>query len=120
MKSFPTDHRFGQFHERFVDVVSLFVPRKESAVLMEPTQRPLDRPAVFAKAAAVRSVASSQQRLAPALPKGLTMRVRMIRPVSLNDVEATPWLARLARHRRHCIDQWQQLSHIMPVSTCKL
>src|SRR5689334_18860923 len=101
MHSFPTDHRFGQLHESFMDVIAFFVSRAKSAVLVHPTQCSLDRPAIFAKAAAVRSIASSQNRPTPTLSQRLAMWVRMIRSVTLNRVEAVARSAWLARHHRH-------------------
>src|SRR4051794_14353725 len=98
-----------------MDVVAPIVTQLQMPVLMKPTFRTLNHPAVHAKAAAVRGVAPGQQRTRSAPPQFAPMRVGVVAAIALDDLEATPWPAPLATHAWHRIDQRQQLRHIVPI-----
>ncbi len=115
MKPVPTDHCLTHGHERGVDVGPFFVTDSQSAILMQPTQRTLHRPAGFAKTTSVRAVASGQQRAAATLTQRLSVRFGVIRPVSLHHLEPPARPARFARDLWNRIDQRQQLRDVVAV-----
>src|SRR5687767_12155503 len=104
-KAVQADQGTGQRQKRLVNVVPTIIPELEVAVLMQPTLRTLDHPAVLAQAAAMQRAPLGQQRLAPAPPQLTSMRLGVVSSVALDPIEPSPRMAAFASHRRNCVEQ---------------
>jgi hypothetical protein len=79
------------------------------AVLVQPSQRPLHRPAGLAQTALVVDPLLGKDRLDAQLPQPLAVWLRVVRHVPLHDVGLLLRVADLVRHRRDGVVQRRQL-----------
>jgi hypothetical protein len=63
LEELEADQAAADREERFVNVVATFVADSEASVLMQPGDRALDDPALFAEPGAVRRLGSGDLRL---------------------------------------------------------
>lgn len=92
-----------------------FVAHSESSELIEPGDRSLDDPADRAQRTAVFRVASGDEGLDAHPAQRLAVRFGVVAPVRVEFVEPIPGRSRLARDRRHVVDQLEQLRHIVNI-----
>lgn len=69
-----------------MSVVAFLVSHPQATVLMQPTVRPLDDPAVASQPAAMGRIAAGQVGANATAPQRLAMRLGMIRPVGIRGV----------------------------------
>jgi hypothetical protein len=99
-----------------VDLGSAVVADEQSFELVEPGEGPFDDPAVAAQAGAVRGAAAGDLGLDPAAAELATVALVVVAAVSAQPVGPPAWPADLAAHRRHTVDERDQLSDVMAVS----
>lgn len=97
---------FGQF----------FIADAQAAKLMQPRDRALDDPTQSAQARPVRQTPPCDAALDAALRQRLPMRPRLIGSVPEEALRAIARRAPLTTDWRDCIDQRQQLRHIVRIS----
>ncbi len=98
-----------------MNVGAFLIAHTEAPALMQPTMCPFDHPAETPQTAAVRCVATGQMRLDTSLSQLLTMRLRIIRTVSVDGVWTMTRPTRFAVNGRYRVDQWDYLGHIVAV-----
>lgn len=77
----PADHRAGEADEGLVDVGPLVVANSQPLELVQPTDRPLDRPALLAQTAAVgRATTRDPRRDVPARQR-YSVGIAVITPI---------------------------------------
>lgn len=96
---------------------AFFVTNSKSSVLVQPRDSTLNNPTIYPQTAAVFGSTFCQNRLDSFLTKFLTMRFRIITPVSKDTIGFTTRPTGLTRYRRNTIHQRQQLCNIMPISS---
>ena len=94
---------------------SPFVPQIQATKSMQPRERALDDPACAAEATAVRAPSFRELRRDPALFELVTMRLRIVGAVALDDAGLAQRPTRTAAQRWNPVDQRQQLRHVVPV-----
>ena len=92
-----------------MDVRPTLVADAEPAVLVDPGQRPLHRPAGLAQPALVVDPLLGQDRLDAHLLQALAVRLGVVGQVPLQGVGLPPRVSDLARHRRDGVEQRGQL-----------
>ena len=82
---------------------------------MEPGERALNDPALAAQAGVVLGLAAGDYRLDPPLPEQLPVLVVVVAAVGDHTVGPPTRPADHAAHRRHSVDERDQLSHVVAV-----
>ena len=111
----PTDHRTGEIHERFMNLSTSIVPHTQPLELMQPTDRPLDRPAHLAKPAAVRRPATGNAGGNVPARQRHSMFITVVATIAHHTARLPQRRANLAADRRNRIHQWNQLRAVVPV-----
>jgi hypothetical protein len=93
------------------------IANSQPAELVQPGQRPFHYPPIDSRPAPMLGGAFSQDWLNPEPVQHLTMRLRVIGPVSLNSIRLAPRTSSLATNQRNRRHQGQQLGQIMPISS---
>jgi len=113
----PTYFNTTNSQERFMNLRAFFVTNSKSSVLVQPRNSAFNNPTIYSQAAAVFGSTFCQNRLNALLTKYLTMRFRIVTPVSENAVWFAAGTTRFACYRRNAINQRQQLCNIMAISS---
>ena len=92
-----------------------FVAHIESSKSVKPRQRALNDPACAAQAAAVRRPSLRELGGDPAAMQRVTMRLRIVAAVALNQRRFAHRATRSAAEGRNRVDQRQQLGDVVPV-----
>ena len=98
-----------------MNVGASFIPKPETAILMNPTDRPLHYPAKLPQAAAMLGPLLGQQRIDSQLTEALAVRFGVIRPVPQHGVGTTLGMPRLAGYWRNRVEQRRQLVDLVDV-----
>ena len=101
-----------------MDLPSAFVADEQAFELVQPGEGALHDPAVAAKAGAVTGVAAGDLCFDPALTELATVLVVVVAAVSADPFGAAAGPAAAAAHRRHRVDQWDQLGDVVAVAAC--
>jgi hypothetical protein len=110
-----TDQATAKGDKGFMYLVASVIPNAESSKPVEVAECAFDRPAMFAKAAAVWGISLGQNGFNVALAKLTPVRFRIKCAISLNALRASAWPTRFAAHRRNCVDQRKELSYIVSI-----
>lgn len=102
-----------------MDVGASFVSRAESALLMQPGDRSFHHPSGFSQAAAMFGVSMSHNGLDAATTQLPFVRLRAVSAIALQRLGSAARTARLSGHRRHGVDQRQELSDVVRVGGCE-
>jgi hypothetical protein len=94
---------------------STFVAHVEAAKPMEPGQRAFHNPPCAPESAAVGRAALGELRLDSAAMQRVSMRLRIVAPVALNQPRLAYGATRTAAERRNRVDQGQQLGNVVAV-----
>ena len=92
-----------------------FVAHIEPAKSMQPRQRTFHDPARAAQAAAMGRPALGELRVDPPVMQGVTVGLRIVAPVALDQVGFAAGPTWTATQRRNGVDQRQQLRDVVPV-----
>src|SRR5437762_5481294 len=98
-----------------MNVGAPFIPKPETTVLMNPTDRPLHHPAELPQAAAMLGPLLSQQRIDSELTEALAVGFGVIRSVPQHGVGTTLGMPRLAGYGRNRVAQRRQLIDLVDV-----
>jgi hypothetical protein len=99
-----------------VDVVAAVGADEQSAAVVEPGEGAFDDPAVAAEPGAVLGLAACDQRLHAALPDQPAVLVVVVAAVGDQRPGSTARPADAAAHRRHPVEQFDQLGDIVAVA----
>ena len=99
-----------------MDFVAAVVAHEQPLELMEPGEGALDDPAVAAKAGAVRGLTAGDLRFDAAAAKLAPVFVVVVAAIGADAVWSPPWPADLAAHRRHTLDERDQLGDVVAVA----
>ena len=98
-----------------MDVCTTFIASAESAVLVQPGERPLDNPAEDAQPGSVWCSPCGNMRLEATRAQFLPMWFRVVCPVRVDFVRSMSWTAPFAAYPRDRVDQWYQLRDVMRI-----
>ena len=87
----------------------------KASEVMQPSEGSFRDPAEDAQSAPVRFTPLRQVRVDPSIAQFLPMWFRIIGSIRIDLVRTMFGMARFAGHRRNGLNQWNELSHIMPV-----
>ena len=93
--------------------------KEESAAVVQPGEGPFDDPALTSEAGAVFGLASRDHRLDSALPDEATVLVVVVAAVGDEAVGSSPRPTDTAAHRRHPVEQREQLGDVVAVAARK-
>src|ERR1700733_8026681 len=115
MEPAPANHCTANRHERFMDIIAFVETRSQASELMEQRQRLLHNVSKDAQAAAMWRSPSRDDRT-DMTPRQLhSVRIGVVTPVGHDLLRLAQRRARLAGNRRNCIDQGNQLRHVVAV-----
>ncbi len=100
-----------------MDVGISFVANFQASKAMEPGNRAFYDPTCFAKSAAMRRAELGEQGRDTTLAQALTMRLRTVSPVALDDFRLAQRPAAPAADGRNCLDQCIKPGHVVAVRT---
>src|SRR5271155_4061432 len=115
MEPTPANHRAAEGHERLVDVISFIESRPESAELMQQGQGLLHHVTEDAQAAAMFLPPTGDGRGDVATRQLHSVGIGVISPVAHHFLRLAQRRARLTANRRNCIDQRDQLRHVVAI-----
>ena len=93
--------------------------KEESAAVVQPGEGPFDDPALTSEAGAVFGLASRDHRFDAALPDEATVLVVVVAAVGDEAVGSSPRPTDAAAHRRHPVEQREQLGDVVAVAARK-
>lgn len=102
-----------------MDVVADLPADPQAAEPVQMGESTLDNPAVSAQPAAMLGVPAGDQRFHSQSPDQAAVLVVVVSAVSEDDVRTPPWAAAPALHRRHCLQERDELGDVVrlpPVS----
>jgi hypothetical protein len=99
-----------------VDVVATVRADEQSAAVVEPGEGSLNDPAVAAEAGAVFGLAAGDDRFDAALPEEATVLVVVVAAICDQRPGPAAWAADTAAYRRHTVEQFEELGHIVAVA----
>jgi hypothetical protein len=99
-----------------VDVVAAVVADEQPFELVEPGESAFDDPAVAAEPGAVIGAAAGDLGCDAATAELATMALVVVAAVGAHPVRSSAWPADLAAHRRHTVDERDQLGYVMAVA----
>jgi hypothetical protein len=102
-----------------VDVGAAVVADEQALEVVEPGEAALDDPAVAAEPGAVSGLAARDHRFDPSLPELAAVLVVVVAAVGNQLVRAAAWPTAAAAHRRHPLQQRQQLRDVVAVATAQ-
>lgn len=111
------DHNTTQAHECFVNIGATVAAKTKPAKLMKPTDRPLHHPSRHAQTAAMFRVPLGENRADAHFTQTFTMRLGIVRTISLGGIGFSARPARLSRDDRNGRDQGEKLRNVMAVRT---
>lgn len=100
-----------------MDVVAYLPANPQAAEPVQVSECTLDDPALGSESGAVFGAAAGDQRLHAKGPNHMAVLVVVVAAVSKDHVRAAPGPAALASHRRHGLEERDQLSDIVAVAT---
>ena len=110
-----TDENATQHHESLVDIVATLVAHTETAKLVEPGQTAFNYVADLSQAAAVSRAALRYERVDIPRQQGQSPGSAVIGPICKQRPRPATGTPRLARHRRHLVNQGDQLCNVVSV-----
>jgi hypothetical protein len=99
-----------------VDLVAAVVADEEPFELVEPGEGAFDDPAVAAESGAVPAAASGDLRCDPAAAQLSPVGVVVVAAVGADPVRPSPRTADQAAHRRHTLEERDQLGDVVTVA----
>ena len=99
-----------------MDLVAAVVADEQTFELVQPGEGAFDDPAVAAESGAVTGAAARDFGCDAAAAKLATMALVVVAAVGGQPLGPSAWPADLAAHRRHTVDQRDQLSDVMAVA----
>ena len=99
-----------------MDLVAAVVADEQPFELVQPSEGAFDDPAVAAKPGAVLGLAAGDLVLDASLTELAAVLVVVVASIGSDAFGATAWPADLAAHRRHTVDERNQLGHVMAVA----
>jgi len=115
--STPTDHRVRQMHERFMNVIALFVAHPQAPKSLLPTKRPLNYPAITSQALTALHAPSSDPRNNPPLSQLSSQGRIIIGFVGVQLDGSLPWTPTPTAYSRNGIYGLKHLLTIWHVRT---
>ncbi len=100
-----------------MDIRPFFISDAQATELMQPGDRSFDDPALRAQARTVRQSPPCQSAVDAPLGQCLPVRLRIIRTIAQHSLRTVARGTAFAANRRNCIDQRQQLRHIVRIGT---
>jgi hypothetical protein len=100
-----------------VDLVAAVVADEQPLELVQPGEGAFDDPAVAAEPGAVLGAAAGDFGCDAAAAELATMALVVVAAVSAHPVRSSAWPADLAAHRRHTVDERDQLGDVVAVAT---
>jgi hypothetical protein len=110
------DEAAADGEEGFVDFVFAVVADEQSFEVVEPGEGAFDDPAVAAKPGAVLGAAARDHGLDAALAQEAAVFVVVVAAVADHAVGSAAWPARSSAHRRHRVEQRDQLGDVVAVA----
>lgn len=111
----PADERTIEFKECLVDVGSTLKENSKTAKIVQPYVSTLDHPAELADSAAVFRAAPGNHVFDTACTKPLTMRLRVIATICVDDFGLAKRSAAYAAKWRDRVDERQQLGNVVAI-----
>jgi hypothetical protein len=99
-----------------VGFVAAVGAEEQPAAVVQPSEGALDNPAVAAEPGAVHGPASGDHRLDASLPDQTAVLVVVVTAVGDDAVGTPPRPADTAAHRRHAVEQREQLGDVVAVA----
>ena len=90
--------------------------KKQPSAVVQPGEGAFDDPAVAAEPGAVLGAAAGDFGCDPAAAELATMALVVVAAVGGHPVGPSPWPADLAAHRRHTVEERDQLGDVMAVA----
>lgn len=87
---------------------------------MQVSERALYNPALLAQAGAVLGSAASDQRLHAEVSDETAVLIMVVAAITQHYVGAATGLAPLASHRRHGLQEWNELGDVVAVAAVKV
>ena len=116
MEEFEADQAAADREEGFVDVVATLVADAQAAVLVEPGNRALDHPTLFAEPGAVRALRPRDLGLDAAATELAAALARVVGAVAEELLRAAAGTATPAAHGWDRVDKRDQLSDVVAVA----
>ena len=113
------DQAAAEGEEGFMDVGAAVVADEQPLELVEPGEAALDNPSVAAQAGAVVGLPSGDHGLDPALPELAAVAVLVVAAVGDQRVGAPAWSSAPAAHRRHALNERDQLGDVVAVAAAQ-
>src|SRR5439155_23475790 len=101
--------------ECFVDFVAAVVADQQPLEVMQPSEGALDDPAGAAEPGAVLGLAARDLRRDPTLPELAAVLVVVVTAVGEHALRPAPRASDSASHRRHSLDQRNELRYVVAV-----
>jgi hypothetical protein len=111
----PADECAADRKERLVNSRETFISNPEATKLVQPGNGAFDHPPVNTEPASVPGAAPGKDGYNPAAAQFLSMRLRIVAPVSLHRIRPAAGTAALAPDWRDCFNKRDELCHVMPV-----
>jgi hypothetical protein len=112
----PTNQAAGESKERFVDLVAAVGADEQAAAVVQPGEAALDDPALAAEPRAVLGFAAGDRGLDPSAPEQPPVLVVVVAAVGDEALGPSPRSADPPTHRRHQVEQREQLRDIVAVA----
>src|SRR5215211_5125472 len=106
----------GEVEEGFVGLVAAVGTEEQSAAVVEPGEGSFDDPAVGSESGDMFSLASGDHRFDASLPDKPAVLVVVVAAVSDDAVGPPSRAADAAAHRRHAVEQREQLGDVVAVA----
>lgn len=100
----------------FVDIQTAFVSHAEPAKLMEPADGALHNPAQGPQSAAVVGIAFGDECADAAFGQFGFVSFGVVSAIAKDEMGTPTGTALLSAHRRYCVDEWNELGYVVPVS----
>src|SRR5436190_23947647 len=95
----------AECEEGFVDIVASFVSCAKTSELMEPTDGPLNNPAINSQSTSMLGITFCQDRFDAPLPQHLAMRLGVVGTISLHSARTFAGTTPFAADWRNRLDQ---------------
>ena len=119
MEQFEADQAAGDLEERFVDVGAAFVADAQAAVLVQPGDRALDDPTLFAEPRAVRLLGAADLGADAAGAQFVAVAAGVVGAIAEQPPRPAAGATALAAHRRDRINERQQLEDVVVIAAAE-
>ena len=102
-----------------MNVGAAVVADEQPFELVQPSEGALNDPAVATQPGAVLGLAPRDLRCDPAPPQLAAVAVEVVAAVGAHPVGSTSRPADATAHRRHPVDQWDELGYVVAVAACE-